>query len=74
MDCDKLGHKAYLKGTHAYEKLVQAFGAEAILDQVRSAVSTRLLASWQVWYAFFLQQPCCGARLLGLGLLGHFAS
>lgn len=31
IDCDKLGHMAYERGTHAYEKIIQTFGDE-ILD------------------------------------------
>lgn len=31
IDCDKLGHRAYLKGTRSYEQLVETFGA-SILD------------------------------------------
>ena len=43
VDCDKLGHAAYLKGTGAYDKLVEAFGAERIIHEASGEVDRRKL-------------------------------
>jgi phosphopantetheine adenylyltransferase/dephospho-CoA kinase len=43
VDCDKLGHAAYLKGTDAYDKLVAAFGADKIVDEATGEVDRRRL-------------------------------
>ena len=32
IDCDKLGHKAYLKGTPSYDQLVQTFGTTILSE------------------------------------------
>lgn len=32
IDCDKLGHKAYLKGTSSYDQLVETFGATILSE------------------------------------------
>jgi phosphopantetheine adenylyltransferase/dephospho-CoA kinase len=41
IDCDKLGHKTYEKGTEAYRKIVETFGDE-ILDQSQNIDRKRL--------------------------------
>ncbi|TRY68647.1 hypothetical protein TCAL_07684 [Tigriopus californicus] len=43
VDCDKLGHKAYQKGTDCLDQVVQAFGAD-ILDQ-EGNIDRRVLGS-----------------------------
>ena len=43
ISCDKLGHQAYLPGTAAYQKLINAFG-EAILNE-DGTINRRMLGS-----------------------------
>ena len=43
IDCDKLGHVAYIKGTKAFDALVAAFGRDQIVDEASGEVDRRKL-------------------------------
>ncbi|EKX32840.1 hypothetical protein GUITHDRAFT_81948, partial [Guillardia theta CCMP2712] len=44
VDCDKLGHRAYLKGSETFKRVVEAFGSQ-VVDPSSGEIDRRSLAS-----------------------------